>query len=91
MARIACAYSDYVIFTSDNAYNEDPERILAEMMSGLNEQAYQNWQVIPDRKEAIRRAVELAGDHDRVIIIGRGHETSLVKAMRWTCSQTRRL
>lgn len=79
MARIACAYSDYVIFTSDNAYNEDPERILAEMMSGLNEQAYQNWQVIPDRKEAIRRAVELAGDHDRVIITGRGHETSLVK------------
>lgn len=79
MAQIACGYSDYVIFTSDNPYSEDPEQILAEMMSGVQESAYRNWRVVPDRREAIQSAVELAGDQDRVIITGRGHETSLVK------------
>ena len=38
----------------------------------------QGWEVILNRKEAIQRAVELAGDKDRIIITGRGHETRYV-------------
>lgn len=78
MADIAASYSDYVLFTTDNPFSEDPEQIMAEMLGGLTSHEAGNWEVILNRKEAIQRAVELAGDKDRIIITGRGHETRYV-------------
>ncbi|MGG3279475.1 UDP-N-acetylmuramoyl-L-alanyl-D-glutamate--2,6-diaminopimelate ligase [Paenibacillus solani] len=78
MADIAASYSDYVLFTTDNPFSEDPEQIMAEMLGGLISHEAGNWEVILNRKEAIQRAVELAGDHDRIIITGRGHETCYI-------------
>lgn len=78
MADIAASYSDYVLFTTDNPFSEDPEQIMAEMLGGLTSHETGNWEVILNRKEAIQRAVELAGDHDRIIITGRGHETRYI-------------
>ncbi|HAG00625.1 UDP-N-acetylmuramoyl-L-alanyl-D-glutamate--2,6-diaminopimelate ligase [Paenibacillus lactis] len=74
MADIAASHSDYVFFTTDNPFSEDPEVILAEMLDGLNARESINWEVVLNRKEAIQRAVEMAGDEDRIIITGRGHE-----------------
>lgn len=82
MADIAAAYSDYVLFTADNPFSEDPEQIMAEMLGGLTSRESGNWEVVLDRKEAIQRAVEMAGDEDRIIITGRGHETRYVAGSR---------
>jgi len=76
MARIAAELSDYAILTSDNPRREDPLKILEDMVAGLTEHdpPYQNYEVIVDRKEAIRRGVAMAEEHDVLLIAGKGHE-----------------
>ncbi|ASN05853.1 UDP-N-acetylmuramoyl-L-alanyl-D-glutamate--2,6-diaminopimelate ligase [Virgibacillus necropolis] len=72
MAAIALNYADKVIFTSDNPRTEDPQAILEDMVHGQKENHYE---IIEDRKRAIYHAINLAGDHDVVLIAGKGHET----------------
>lgn len=71
MAAAGESLADIVILTSDNPRSEDPEAILAEMEKGL---ARRNHEKIPDREAAIRRAIDLAGPGDIVLIAGKGHE-----------------
>jgi len=73
MGEIAGRNSDVVIVTSDNPRNEDPMRIISEIERGLTV-AGKPYEVIPDRREAIHRAVALATDDDVIIIAGKGHE-----------------
>jgi len=70
MARAACANADFVIATSDNPRTEDPDAILRDVAVGLSG-AYE---VIPDRRAAILRAISRAGTDDCVVIAGKGHE-----------------
>jgi UDP-N-acetylmuramoyl-L-alanyl-D-glutamate--2,6-diaminopimelate ligase len=72
MAAASEELSDWSILTSDNPRTEDPARIISEMRAGLRTSRYEE---IPDRTEAIRRAVTLAGARDIVLIAGKGHET----------------
>lgn len=72
MAEVAVKYADLAIFTTDNPRTEDPQAILADMVNGI---AYDNYEVIVDRKEAIQHAVSLAGKNDVILIAGKGHET----------------
>jgi UDP-N-acetylmuramoyl-L-alanyl-D-glutamate--2,6-diaminopimelate ligase len=72
MAEIACEYGDFAIFTSDNPRTEDPDSILEDMESGVVGKQYQ---LIVDRKEAIKKALSLAKADDIVLIAGKGHET----------------
>ncbi|GAB3067961.1 UDP-N-acetylmuramoyl-L-alanyl-D-glutamate--2,6-diaminopimelate ligase [Virgibacillus ainsalahensis] len=72
MAKTALKYADYAIFTSDNPRTEDPKVILNDMTDGLISSDYE---VIIDRKKAIRQAIELAEDDDIILIAGKGHET----------------
>lgn len=74
MGEIAGEYSDHVIITSDNPRNEDPLKIIHEIEAGVGEQPG-SYEVIPDRREAIFRAVARAASGDVVIIAGKGHET----------------
>ena len=67
----ALTLADYPIFTSDNPRSEDPGQILKEMTDGISH----NGEVIPDRRTAIARAVELANAGDVIAILGKGHET----------------
>ncbi|HEU4678659.1 MAG TPA: UDP-N-acetylmuramoyl-L-alanyl-D-glutamate--2,6-diaminopimelate ligase [Terrimicrobiaceae bacterium] len=71
MAAASEELSDWSILTSDNPRTEDPTRIISEMRAGLRTNRYEE---IPDRTEAIRRAVTLAGTGDIVLIAGKGHE-----------------
>ncbi len=76
MARIAYDLSDVVILTADNPRNEDPEVILDEMETGLeNPKNDQKVIRISDRKKAIQKAVELAREGDIIFVAGKGHET----------------
>ena len=73
MAAIASREADIAILTSDNPRTENPEKILDQMMQGVEAGA----QVlrITDRREAIRTAVMLARKGDIILVAGKGHET----------------
>ncbi len=58
MGEIAERLADVVILTSDNPRTEDPERILDEIEAGMQ----RPHERIEDRKEAIARALDIAGD-----------------------------
>ncbi|GAX91011.1 UDP-N-acetylmuramoyl-L-alanyl-D-glutamate--2,6-diaminopimelate ligase [Effusibacillus lacus] len=75
MARIAAAYSDVAIITSDNPRTEDPEKILDDMEQGLTDVSRDRYVRLTDRKDAIRHAVGQAVAGDVVLIAGKGHET----------------
>jgi len=74
MGEAACEYSDKVIFTSDNPRSEDPVQIIEDMQSGLNTGAKKKSLSIPDRREAIKTAVNFARAEDIVLVAGKGHE-----------------
>ena len=74
MGEVAGEYSDLVVITSDNPRNEDPLKIISEIEAGVKEKN-SAYEIIPDRREAIYRAVAGARSNDVVIIAGKGHET----------------
>jgi len=67
---VAYRLSERVIITSDNPRGESPEKIAAEIKQGAPDA-----EVVLDRREAIKRALGLAGEGDAVLILGKGHET----------------
>lgn len=72
MAHVASRLADFVIVTSDNSRSEDPERIISDIMKGMDKEKAHT--VIPDRRLAIRSAVLEARAGDLVILAGKGHE-----------------
>ena len=72
MGRAALA-ADYAIVTSDNPRSESPDAIIADITSGMTGAAGR-FEVVPDRREAIGRAVRLAEPGDSVLLAGKGHE-----------------
>lgn len=74
MAATAAKISDKTILTSDNPRSEEPDAIIKEMESGLNEETRKHSLSITDRKEAIRTAVMLAKKGDVICVVGKGHE-----------------
>jgi len=71
MGAVATGLSDYVIVTSDNPRSEDPSDIIKEVVGGIRGS---NYLIEPDRRAAITKAIEMAGDGDIVLIAGKGHE-----------------
>jgi len=78
MGAVAARMSDAVVLTSDNPRSEPPEAILDEIQRGMNGRRADDRHVIPDRREAIARALSLAEAGDAVVIAGKGHETQQV-------------
>jgi UDP-N-acetylmuramoyl-L-alanyl-D-glutamate--2,6-diaminopimelate ligase len=74
MGRIGVQWSDLAIITSDNPRTEEPLKIIEEIEKGAREVRPHRYRVIPDRREAIKKAVALAGPQDIVLITGKGHE-----------------
>ena len=75
MAQEAACRSDYLILTSDNPRDENPEDIIAEMRAGLNRDELERAECITDRREAICKAVVMAKPGSVVLVAGKGHET----------------
>lgn len=73
MGRLSQRLSDISIITSDNPRTENPINIINDVICGINKEL-NNYSVIPDRKEAIEYAIELANEDDVVVIAGKGHE-----------------
>jgi UDP-N-acetylmuramoyl-L-alanyl-D-glutamate--2,6-diaminopimelate ligase len=72
MGRAALA-ADHAVVTSDNPRTEDPQKIIEDILEGMqgNEGRFS---VEPDRRSAIRKALTLASPSDAVLIAGKGHE-----------------
>ena len=71
MGNIATEKSDYVIFTSDNPRTEDPKKILDNIIKGVKKN---NYEIILDRVEAIKKGLDMIQDNDILLILGKGHE-----------------
>lgn len=74
MGAIAGQMADYSILTSDNPRAEDPHSILSAIEEGIKPTGG-SYEVIENRREAIGRALYLAGSGDVVLLAGKGHET----------------
>jgi len=73
MGEAAAKLADVVVVTSDNPRSEPPEQIIAEVVAGMAGDGGAT-EVVVDRRAAIARAIELAGEGDIVLIAGKGHE-----------------
>jgi len=73
MGEVATRLSDVVIVTDDNPRSEDPQKIRSDIMAGAAGAIE-----VAGRKEAIARALEMAGAGDIVLLAGKGHETGQI-------------
>lgn len=86
MGQAAARGSGLLVLTSDNPRTENPLAIIQDIEAGLEAMNFprlslaaarrgeQGYLVVPDRREAIRLAVELAQRPDAVLVAGKGHE-----------------
>lgn len=74
MAAACAAHADFCIITSDNPRSEDPLRIIGDILPGIKKTSCP-YAVIPDRREAIRFALENGKPRDYILLLGKGHET----------------
>ncbi len=70
MASIAEKYCEYIILTNEDPYDEDPRKILDEMLKGIEDKS--KVEVIMDRRMAIRTAMEKAEDGWYILVSGKG-------------------
>lgn len=73
MGQIVEKYAKISIITSDNPRSENPDEIINEIKSGMKNQ---NILCIQDRKEAIKKALNLATNGEIIAILGKGDETT---------------
>jgi UDP-N-acetylmuramoyl-L-alanyl-D-glutamate--2,6-diaminopimelate ligase len=76
MGKIAAEHCDEIVLTNEDPYDEDPAAIIREIRSGIlgGDPDLANVYEVLDRREAIRKAVELARPGDVVIGTGKGSE-----------------
>ena len=70
MAKMA-TMSDFALFTSDNPRTEDPQNIINDMIKGLKST---NYEVVINRKEAIKKGIQMLTNSDILLVLGKGHE-----------------
>lgn len=73
--KIASKYCDEIILTNEDPYDEDPQEIIDDVMSGISPTLMV--EKIIERREAIKKALTIAQEDDTVIITGKGSETSM--------------
>ena len=74
MGEIAKRLADRVILTDEENYTEDAEQIRNEIKSGMGEKLPAHIEEIADRREAIKKALQIAQKGDTVLVTGLGHE-----------------
>jgi len=72
MGKAASQYADLIFLTEDNPRSEDPRVIVQQIMRGIEEK--NKVQIIIDRREGIKKALEIARAGDTLVLAGKGHE-----------------
>jgi UDP-N-acetylmuramoyl-L-alanyl-D-glutamate--2,6-diaminopimelate ligase len=85
MAKVADTYCEEVFLTNEDPYDEDPDKIIEDMLPGFTEREPK---IIMDRREAIRAAILKAKTGDAVLITGKGTDPYIMLAnnqkLRWS-------
>ena len=79
--QIAGKWCDTVILTDEDPRGEDSTALLKMISKGAEESGMiegKNLFIIPDRKKAIREAFRIAQKNDIVLLLGKGHENSII-------------
>lgn len=74
MGAIAAQLSDLCIVTSDNPRTEQPEKIIDDILEGMQD-TKTPYEVIVNRPQAIHHAMDIAQAGDTIVLMGKGHET----------------
>ena len=72
MGKMASQYADLIFLTEDNPRSEEPKVIVQQILYGIEDK--NKVQIIIDRKEGIKRALEIARVGDTLVLAGKGHE-----------------
>jgi UDP-N-acetylmuramyl-tripeptide synthetase len=89
MGEICAKGSDIIILSNVDPYEDDPMDIINNIKKGALKAGAKEGKsmfIIPDRREGIRKALELANKDDLVLITGKGAEQSIViggKSFPW--------
>ncbi|GIW67251.1 MAG: UDP-N-acetylmuramyl-tripeptide synthetase [Candidatus Parcubacteria bacterium] len=91
IGEIAAKYCNHIVISDEDPFNEDPNEIIKAIEMGAKRylaefEIEKPIEIIPDRKRAIFRLIELAQKGDIVITIGKGNEPSIVykdKTISW--------
>ena len=76
MGKIASERADSIILTNDNPRSEAPQAIIDDILAGTKVE--NDVQIILDRGDAIRSAIQSLGEEEALLIAGKGHETTQV-------------
>ena len=74
MFNIVGSVSDYFIITNDDPHDEEPMDIVKDMITDK----YSNYEVCLDRKEAIKKGINLLKKEDSLLILGMGHQEYMI-------------
>jgi len=82
--KVAAAFSDYIVLTDEDPRGDPPMDILNDIANGIYAgkpdffKIEENLFLIPDRPAAIRKAFSLARPGDIVLLLGKGHENTII-------------
>ena len=83
MGEVSSRLSDLSVITSDNPRNEQPMAIIEDILTGVK-RANGAYVTIPDRKQAIKYAIEHGEDGDIIVLAGKGHEDyQIIKGVKY--------
>jgi UDP-N-acetylmuramyl-tripeptide synthetase len=81
MGRAAAEHADFFVITTDDPVGEDPAELARCVEAGVTDrQPGRDYEVVLDRREAIRRVLGAAGPGDVVVLAGKGHEQTMMLA-----------
>lgn len=81
LAEVAARYADFFVITQEDPRLEERGAILREIEAGALEagrRREEHYAVIDDRRAAIAAAIERAEPGDTVVLLGKGHEGSII-------------
>ncbi|HEB09672.1 MAG TPA: UDP-N-acetylmuramoyl-L-alanyl-D-glutamate--2,6-diaminopimelate ligase [Spirochaetales bacterium] len=77
--EIAARYCDRIILTDEDPRGEDPMTIIRQIASAIEQAAPgKELFLVADRKEAIKLALTRAENEDTVLLLGKGHESTII-------------
>jgi UDP-N-acetylmuramoyl-L-alanyl-D-glutamate--2,6-diaminopimelate ligase len=77
--EIADDYADIIILSDEDPRGDDPMDILNDIAEGItSKDVGETLFLIPDRKQGMAKAVELAQEGDMLLTLGKGHESSII-------------
>jgi UDP-N-acetylmuramoyl-L-alanyl-D-glutamate--2,6-diaminopimelate ligase len=83
MGEVAAKTADFVVLTAEDPRSESPEKIIDDIAKGCFAQGAvegKNFARVPDRRRAIRLALQKAKKGDVVLVLGKGHERTMAVA-----------